>query len=103
MHAGGAVMNPVLMVLMGAALVLAGALRSKRRHEGLAVGLAWARFPSLMAFPVMLFLQPTVMCACTLIFHGSAGMKAVGAVVLILCVATPVATWGAPRAVAFPR
>ena len=93
MLAGGAVMNPVIVCVIAASMVLAALLRSWRVGEPLAAGLEWVRFPSLVAFPVMFLLEPTVMCGTTLLYHEAAGMRAVGALSLALCVAVPAVVW----------
>ena len=93
MVAGGAVVNPVIVCVIAASMVLAALFRSRCVGEPLAAGLEWVRFPSLVAFPVMFLLEPTVMCGTSLLFHESAGMKAVGGLSLALCIAVWAVVW----------
>ena len=93
MHAGAAVMNIVVVVAFAGVLIVCAAVHRMCTADTFSESLAWARFPSLLAVPVMLLLEPTVMCCCTLLWHGSNSMRAVGCLCLAACIAAPIGVW----------
>ena len=91
MHTAGALLNHVLIGGTGLILALCGLAHSRRTKEPLSSGLRWARFPSLCTVPVMILLEPTAMCASTLLIHGGPALPSGRSrLVCILCDASGV-------------
>ena len=90
-HLGAAIMNPLLIALL-AGMQLGGAWwRARRVHGTLLDGIIWIRFPSLLAFPIMLLLEATTSSAMIVMIYGSTGGRIASCLSLMISVAVPVA------------
>lgn len=104
---GGAVLNHLVLLTIGCAQLAVAAAYSRIKRVPLIDGLAFARFPSLMLFPVLMLLEPTVMCATVTVIYGTIGFKIMGGISLALCAAFPLAAYmitrHVPRQLTFHR